>query len=70
MSLQFTTLEFKECPGCAAKSGSPALCKECLERRELIDAVVYARRVGSTVKLVVCKRCKGSPNPECPEHGR
>ena len=73
MSLQFSTLEFRECPTCAAKPGSPSLCKECLERRELIDAILEAKRTGFAARFTqfnVCKRCNGVPNPECPEHGR
>ena len=40
MSLQFTRQgAFVECPSCAAKPGSPQLCRECLERRELHGVV-------------------------------
>ena len=30
-------LEFIECPTCAAKSGTPALCPSCLHNREVIS---------------------------------
>jgi len=31
------TLEFRECPECAAKSGQPALCASCLHNRDVIE---------------------------------
>lgn len=73
MSLQFTCSKFVECPTCAAKPGSPALCRECLERRELHGVVSQLRRlfVGEIARLVaVCQTCNGTPNPHCKEHGR
>lgn len=96
MSLSFTRSEFVECPTCQAKPGSPELCRECLERRELwwvVDEIrkgqmsfidkllclIYpphgyeapARKTTSIAELVrICHHCEGSPNPECPEHGR
>lgn len=33
--VSFIRPEFVECPTCAAKPGTPTLCPECLERREL-----------------------------------
>jgi hypothetical protein len=75
MSLQYTREKFVECPTCAAKPGSPPLCRECLERRELWEVAERLRRshglrtyIRDLVKL--CLFCNGSPNPECPEHGR
>lgn len=35
MSLSHVRPDFVECPVCIEKPGSPALCRECLERREL-----------------------------------
>lgn len=70
MSLQYTRLEFEECPACAEKPGSPELCAQCLERRELIGAVVEAKRTGSTAALHVCRHCNGAPKVDCPRHGR
>lgn len=70
VSLQFTRLEFEACPACRSKPGAPALCGECLERRELIGAVVEAVRTGSTAGLHVCRYCNGIPSAQCPRHGR
>ncbi len=53
--------KFVECPTCVAKPGSPTLCRECLERREL-----YSLLSGKHV----CRVCQGVPDPECSEHGR
>lgn len=76
MSLQFTRPEFHLCPSCAAKPGSPNLCVECLERRELWQ-LAYDLRDGriamiasARVMAKICLYCSGAPNPECPEHGR
>ena len=76
MSLQFTRPTFIECPTCRAKPGTPQLCRECLERRELHCVVEQIR--GHTpffswtiARLVqICSYCDGTPNPDCPEHGR
>lgn len=74
MSLQFTRPEFVECPTCRAKPGTPALCRECLERRELYGVL---RRLQDWYPnqllhpfIMVCKNCNGTPNPDCLEHGR
>lgn len=52
---------FVECPACTAKLGSPTLCRECIERRELYTLLSDER---------VCQTCQGVPDPECLEHGR
>jgi len=80
MSLQYTRLEFRLCPRCAVKPGSPELCAECLERRELWFLVDKLRRgelkssfpFSAQVKraIAICMNCQGRPNPECKEHGR
>lgn len=76
MSLQYTRREFKECPSCAAKPGSPTLCRDCLERRELWEVVDRLRRSSGlrtyTRDLVkFCSVCEGGrPHTGCPEHGR
>lgn len=44
MTLCFTRPEFITCPTCGAKPGSPQLCRECLERRELLGVVAELRR--------------------------
>ena len=75
MSLGFVRPEFVLCPRCAAKPGSPELCRECLERRELHD---LTRRIHQSPGLPeftrraagICVFCVGTPHPECPEHGR
>jgi len=53
--------EFHECPTCAAKPGSPDLCRECLERRALYSLLKPE---------MVCPVCRGGMDCECPEHGR
>lgn len=76
MSLIFTRREFIECPACKAKPGSPALCVECLERRELYEVVesirdtrVMSSKLADAVSF--CKHCKdGNPDLYCPKHGR
>jgi hypothetical protein len=35
--VSFIRPEFVECPSCRAKPGSPPLCADCLERRELFE---------------------------------
>lgn len=35
-------LEFKECPQCAAKPGSPALCESCVWNRWLVQQLKAA----------------------------
>jgi hypothetical protein len=41
--------EFKECETCAAKAGSPYLCKGCLHNRTLIDSLKEElKEAGST----------------------
>lgn len=75
MSLSHVRPEFVECPTCEAKPGSPELCRECLERRELYEVVADLRRspalhASLQNKVVICSTCKGTPNPECKEHGR
>ncbi|GEL75461.1 hypothetical protein MVI01_72450 [Myxococcus virescens] len=45
--------EFRECPACAAKPGSPALCPECLERREL-----FACREGAAKYRAAVERAR------------
>lgn len=75
MSLQFVREKFKECAVCAAMPGSPALCRECLERRELMAMRERLERSHGLRKYIrelvtICKSCNGYPNPECKEHGR
>lgn len=72
MSLQYVRYEFVLCPTCAAKPGSPALCRECLERRELrwMHARILSGDVLKAADVRICERCAGTPHPECPEHGR
>ena len=77
MTLQWTRREFEECKTCAAKGGSPALCHECLERRELYGVLEQLRRFpglmllpGVAKLITVCPTCDGEPDPECKEHGR
>ena len=82
MSLQFTRSEFIECPTCRAKGGSPALCRECLERRELHGVVSRLRNPPSRLSDIfgkifplqemvsICGHCNGTPNMNCPTHGR
>ncbi len=75
MTLQFTRKEFIECETCRAKPGTPSLCIECLERRELHS---LAYRISHHPLLLIkdikmaeiCPFCNGSPNLNCPEHGR
>ena len=77
MSLAHVRPEFEECPSCRAKPGSPALCRECLERRELFMVVDRLRKYpglmllpGVAKLITVCPTCEGTPDPECKEHGR
>lgn len=83
MSLQFTRPAFIACPTCTAKPGTPLLCPECLERRELHGLVtvvlprLYITEGGKGVlafrilaAIQICKVCNGRPNFDCPEHGR
>lgn len=75
MSLCFVREEFVECDECRAKPGSPALCRECLERRELLMVVAELRKMfivplSVQEKIRLCMSCRGTPNPECAEHGR
>lgn len=75
MSLCFVREQFIECPTCRAKPGSPALCPECLERRELHTLLTKLRNTPLVSHLLVsdlriCQSCRGTPNPECKEHGR
>jgi hypothetical protein len=74
MSLRYVREKFVPCSTCAKPAGLP-FCRECLERRELLEVVERLRRshglrtyIRDLVKL--CSHCKGSPNSECPEHGR
>ena len=60
-TLSFVRPEFHECPTCAAKPGSPDLCRECLERRALYSLLKPE---------MVCPVCRGGMDCECPEHGR
>lgn len=72
MSLQYVAPQFIECPSCAAKPGSPTLCRECLERRELWHLVDRMRRSGRPEfksAVQICAYCSGSPRRDCPEHG-
>lgn len=39
-------IEFVECPQCAAKPGTPALCTSCLRNRHTIDEMKKHRRTG------------------------
>ena len=48
-------LEFRECPTCAAKPGSPDLCRECLERRALIAEVRRLREQVAKLEAFVRK---------------
>jgi hypothetical protein len=77
MSLCFVREQFIECPTCRAKPGSPALCPECLERRELWYLLDTLRRLppmtlpDATRRVIsICPTCRGTPDPECKEHGR
>lgn len=74
MSLCFVREDFVECPTCAAKPGMPALCRECLERRELWYFVESLRKrsvvFGLGDSADICPTCRGTPDPECKEHGR
>ena len=43
--------EFRECPECAAKSGSPDLCPSCVHNRMLIEHLYdqisrYGKQIG------------------------
>ena len=49
MSLSNVRPEFVECSTCRAKPGSPALCRECLERRELYSVVEDLRNGEFTI---------------------
>jgi hypothetical protein len=60
-TLCFVRPEFHECPICITKPGSPTLCRECLERRELYSLL--------TSKML-CPVCMGILKANCPEHGR
>jgi hypothetical protein len=57
VSLANVRPEFVECPTCLAKPGSPALCRECLERRELYG-VVEKLRNANTMGLVDRLLCR------------
>ena len=77
MSLAHVRPEFVECAVCIAKPGSPELCRECLERRELFGVLEELRRTPTLLLLpkvqriiTICPECKGERNPECKEHGR
>lgn len=74
MSLQFVFPEFLECPPCLAKPGSPSLCSECLERRELHGVLKMMRLITlpkfAAQAISICKTCTGIPKPHCKEHGR
>lgn len=77
MSLCFVRPKFVECPTCAAKGGTPALCRECLERREMWYVLDAFRRLPVSIvgratieNASICPACHGTPNPECEEHGR
>lgn len=77
MSLAHVRAEFVECDTCRAKPGSPALCRECLERRELWYALEELRRMPTLLLMpkvrriiTLCETCKGVADPECKEHGR
>lgn len=78
VSLSCVRPTFVECPTCAAKCGSPTLCRECLERRELHRLVERIRRMPRVVSMnrrviamvKLCPTCMGTPNANCPEHGR
>lgn len=77
MSLVYTRRTFVECDSCRAKPGSPALCRECLERREMYSVLEYIRNgnffLNKRVKLLIkfCEHCKdGMADLYCPEHGR
>lgn len=78
MSLQFTRATFVLCPSCAAKPGSPSLCAECLERRELWGVVDRIRSEPAEHGVILvkprwvklCRICLGVPRADCPEHGR
>ncbi len=69
MSLCFTRPDFFLCSTCAGKPGSPVLCIECLERRELWSLAERFRKKGKK-SAQICPSCKGYPHPECKEHGR
>lgn len=77
VSLCHTREEFVECDTCRAKPGSPSLCRECLERRELFFILDRLRKYpglmllpGMAKLITVCPTCKGTPNMNCKEHGR
>ncbi len=80
MSLSYLVRpKFVPCPSCAVKPGSPDLCRECLERRELYGAVekvrailgalpASARTYAAYEATTICVYCGTSPI-ECQEHG-
>lgn len=72
--LIWTTKDFVECPTCRAKTGSPILCRECLERREFHGVLQQLAELNSSAVNKIIGRCKhcpnGYPNIECPKHGR
>lgn len=76
MTLQYVREQFKECPACEAKPGSPSLCHECLERREMYGLLTFARKslysglLPTYHSFIPCPTCNGNPNPKCEEHGR
>ncbi len=77
LTLCNTREEFVECDTCRAKPGSPALCRECVERRELFMVVDQLRKYpglmllpGVAKLITVCSTCKGVRNMHCKEHGR
>jgi len=49
-------LDFKECPECAAKPGSPVLCAACLHNREVISQLQAAIEdlQGTSPKTLPC----------------
>lgn len=77
MTLQYTRTSFVECPVCRAKPGSPPLCAECLERRELHWLRGRIEQIASEMidrelcgLVTICQTCNGTPDPKCKEHGR
>lgn len=61
-----------KCDSCIKKPGSPPLCRECLERRELWR-LAYNIRNDKNFKASdaeICAICQGTPKAGCKEHGR
>jgi hypothetical protein len=66
-----TDLDFQECPTCAAKPGSPALCDSCLNNRYLIsemkrnydELMVFLKDFAPDLVKKLLKRWNASNSP-------